>query len=285
MIDRWIHRSGPGTTGEIPAAGSLARTILTADPVRRFMHAFDLPIPCDVPCGGECTRALFAATLELDARSGLERWELPVVELTPRAAATLHDVVDYLGMLRGTDPLGEASDAVVIPGAAGATARRRVEYAARFAPEVGAREVFVLSGGRVITQQERSRIRAWAPDAKTEHDLMAAASGALLCAGEATVRSMRVEGHGRRATTEDTGRTLFPVAVAAGHRRFLVVTTSLFVPYQHLVFLRCAHRFALTIETVGVPVADTGSRTDDAALLDAVAAVLREASRLLVRHA
>lgn len=211
------------------------------------------------------------------------RWLIQNDSLSTEQEETALALAQRWGMIEHTSPCKKKYDAILILGGARMSCLYRTRYAKQLVQKQGVKtaQIAALTGMRPIADSERTATDTYAPDASTEYDLMKAAviqsfrlSGDWKKRGEASERpnsswvletyekasvisvlaapSSRPEE--RRANTADTLLFWSQLSESQGCKDILMVTSQIYVPYQHLEAVRTLGLpCGFAIETVGFP--------------------------------
>lgn len=193
----------------------------------------------------------------------------------------------------------------------------RVRYTARLLADggVGAGSVVGLGSFRVLDGRESPVAEQYAPDARHEIDLLAAmmdgefhttAAWREAGVGDPEVDPARAESvrhnpgppdltvyaarssapDDRPANTADTYLQFARDAPVTAGQSLLLVTSSIYRPYQHMDAVRVLAGRGVVIETVGVPPSSTARPSDrpPSAYLQEIRSGVRAAAALLAAH-
>lgn len=233
-------------------------------------------------------RAEAAIPASQDA-GGSSRWEISESGLNSDAESRVLTLCDQLGLVSNVPPARSHVDYLIALGGARLSNLLRPQYAAELIEKslIHPAEIVLLGGSRPVMDTERDATDTYAPGAETEFDLltMGAATAFNFDASaheeeshrdaansNATWRIWRfapehsglglpvtaieapsLEPEARRANTADS-YAFFADRLAPEHASCLLVTSQIYVPYQHLEGVRSlALPFSLELETVGFP--------------------------------
>jgi hypothetical protein len=232
---------------------------------------------------------------------------------TDDRARLVYKAARDLGLLDSPAPTMVEPDYLVILGGLATGVEPRVRYAANLIERgsVSASRVVALSSFRPLDTRETQAAVRYAPSARTELDLVAAMTGRTFGADsdwtditegdpladparaqevrrwlgqpEITLYAARSSQPDQRpANTIDTYQQFaLDVALDEG-QELLVITSTIYRPYQHLDALRAPGRYGVTIETVSVPTRpDGGPKHPPSAYLQELRSTLRSARALM----
>lgn len=222
--------------------------------------------------------------------AGSSRWEISETGLGEEADAVVVVLADQLGLVSNVMPSRRDVDYLIVLGGARLSNLLRPQYAAELITDsvVRPREIILLGGSRSVMDSERDATDTYAPKAKTEFDLLTmgasrafsfdpakreeeasehtdlpnaqwriwrfGAEGSPLGVSVTAIEAPSLEPESRRANTADS-YAFFAERLAPAHASCLLVTSQIYVPYQHLEGVRSlAVPFSLELETVGFPV-------------------------------
>jgi hypothetical protein len=177
-----------------------------------------------------------------DFRDGGERGDARPAEFPSEVDELVRTAARGLGLTGRTVPPGEY-DHVLILGGGPRTALARAHFAAQLC---GGATVWGLTCRRPLNPSER----AFAPDARTEADAMRAALDSTVDGRLVVAEPSRP---GMRANTTDTYHAWAAARGPSTMERLLLVTTDLYVPYQHCDAVRVlglGHGYG--VDTVGL---------------------------------
>jgi hypothetical protein len=221
---------------------------------------------------------------------GSARWLIEATDIDTTTEVRIHMLADELGLVRASSPVGQSFDSVLVLGGARLSPLLRAQRAAELVKSMTIKpaEIVLLSSMRPVMSSERDATDTYAPGADSEFDLIT--HGAAIAFGLRLDRA-HVEQHDEEnpnaswriwsfdAADNDLGIPIVSMAAPArepGSRRAntadsyaffaerhlngqagrscLLVTTQIYVPYQHLEGVRnLALPFDLELETVGLP--------------------------------
>jgi hypothetical protein len=214
---------------------------------------------------------------------GGERWEAPSRELPADVALLAVDACRQLDLVDESAPSGYSYDALVVLGGGGLTPLVRTQYASELISRgVTFTRLYMLGSPRPVAEAEARLVARYAPAAKTEFDLMAAAAeqvfqlgahaddtGALPARSDHPFAQWTVRRYDdnalpttiigapssdlqRRPNTGDTYEWMFRQGgLAAGHS-LLLVTSAWFTVFQGFDAIRLLELpHVLATETVG----------------------------------
>ncbi|WP_327010867.1 hypothetical protein OHA72_28540 [Dactylosporangium sp. NBC_01737] len=235
----------------------------------------------------EALAQLVAFSAAWDYRGGaLERGEIQVLEYSQEIGEIVNAAVLALGLSGRERPSSTRYDHVLVLGGGARSALARPDFAARLLRGgVEAPAVSALSSLRKLEDPEIGLAASFGmPGIAFEADTMAAGMVRAFAADAAPVRREGATGEGEpwwTLTYTASGRTLSVIAAAsttpgrrantadtltgwaelvhtpAGTDRLLVVTTDLFVPFQHADSVRLLGlRYGCGVETVGLATDD-----------------------------
>ncbi|MFF5173840.1 hypothetical protein ACFY3U_14510 [Micromonospora sp. NPDC000089] len=220
-----------------------------------------------------------------DLRGGRERPDAREPNLDLRTRDLVVSAAAALGLVHSTPPLHDSYDQVIVLGGLARACLQRTAYAAALltSGRVGRPELAMLGSARMVTDQEQVFLREHgASGCRSEMDALDAGVRRYLGFGEPddedahvdlddqhlswcvrtyrrdtgpTVRVIAAPSGepGRRANTADTQRYWAEQSALAPGNRVLVVTSAIYVPFQHADAVRTLGvPFALDVDTVGV---------------------------------
>jgi hypothetical protein len=227
------------------------------------------------------------ATASQDAGAAA-RW-LIEGDFTPEQDGRIRELAANLGLVNAQAPSRSSFDYVLVLGGARLSNLLRPQYAAELIrdKQVKAGELVLLGGARPVMDSERDATDTYAPGAQTEFDLMNMGGGRSfgldLARAEQEVHNDEQANASWRIWSFDAASSELQVPVVsmaapsrepnlrransadsyaffASHldpqlgRSCLLVTSQIYVPYQHLEAVRnLALPFDLELETVGFP--------------------------------
>jgi hypothetical protein len=205
---------------------------------------------------------------------------------TDDRAQLVYKAARDLGLLDSPAPTMTQPDYLIILGGLATGVEPRARYAAELIERglVSTGQVVALGSFRGLDEREYEAAERYAPDARSELDLIAAMAAlmfgadnnwAITAEGDpfaAPARAQEVRrrlGHPevtiyaarssqpdlRPANTIDTYRQFAHDVTLDEADKLLIVTSTIYRPYQHFDALRALGRYGVTIETVGVPTA------------------------------
>lgn len=232
---------------------------------------------------------------------------------TDRRAQLVYEAARDLGLLDSPAPTMAQPDYLIILGGLATGVEPRARYAAELIERgsVSTSSVVALSSFRPVDERESEAAGRYAPSARTELELIAAMTGLTFGANgdwtittegdplsdptraqearrwlgqpEITIYAARSsEPDQRPANTMDTYQQFARDVALAEGQELLVITSTIYRPYQHLEALRALGRYGVTIETVGVPMSrDRPPTHPPSAYLQELRSTLRSARALL----
>lgn len=219
-----------------------------------------------------------------------------------------------LGLVDSAPPAGYEYDHVIVLGGLATGVAARVRYAAHLVNQgrISAGSIVGLGSFRVLDGRERPTAEQYAPNARYEIDLLVAmmdgefgttAAWQETEVGDPMVDPARAESvrhnpgppdlaayaarssepENRPANTVDTYLHFARDASPAAGQSLLLVTSSIYRPYQHMDAVRALAGRGLTIETVGVPLSGTAGSNErpPSAYLQEIRSGVRAAAALL----
>ncbi|MEO3777412.1 hypothetical protein ABGB16_11280 [Micromonospora sp. B11E3] len=260
----------------------------TSPPLRDLVTAFGgAPPPA---ADGSATAPLLAWLDDFSAgcwnfRGGAERYEARAPELDAETAALVVSAAEALGLVHGTGPLHDRYHHMIVLGGLARACLHRTSYAAALLTGglVGRPEVAALGSFRPLTTAEHALLaERGAAGCRDEMDALDAGVRRYLGLREPAsdesdpqpgnrqvswrVRTYRREpgptvrvlaapsgDAGRRANTADTQRYWAELLRPAPGDRVLVVTSAVYVPFQHADAIRTLGvPLGVDVDTVGV---------------------------------
>lgn len=218
-----------------------------------------------------------------------------------------------LGLLDASAPTLAKPDHLVVLGGLATGVEPRVRHAAELIERgaVSTGQVVALGAFRPLDERERDAASRYAPGACTELDLLAAMTGVAFGAGadwttttegdpltdparaqetrrrhgepEITLYAARSSDPDHRAanTVDTYNQFAHDVDLQLG-QSLLIITSTIYAPYQHLDALRALGPDGVTIKTSGVPSRPDNSRVHPpSAYLQELRSTLRSAQALL----
>lgn len=241
---------GPDAIEEIERT---AREWVGAEQLRDLVAIFDDQIP---PSG---TRAALAwldefSAREWDFRAGRERSAMRLRDFEPGVAATITRSLRGLGLTGRSTPARDRYDRMLILGGGAPACFCRPAFAsALIADGLKVGGVAALGSDRPLRQVEREFLAAAGAAGRTEADAIEAGVRAAAGTAEAEVICA---GRGEPATRANTADTYdaWRAADPVDHETVLIVTTDIYVPFQHFDAVRkLGLASACSVETIGVP--------------------------------
>ena len=211
------------------------------------------------------------------------RWLLSNSNLNEMQMAAAIKAAEALGMITGQALTNKNQVTILVLGGARMSCLFRMRFAKELCESYGirAKEIVGLTGMRLISDSERSTTDTYAPEAKTEFDLMCEAAkrvfglsreasreGELLDSLNDSWARIRYkskipitilaapssEPEKRRANTADTFQFWREQRDAEKENSVLLVTSQIYVPYQQLEAVRILGiPYGYNLETVGFP--------------------------------
>jgi hypothetical protein len=256
------------------------RTWVHSEALGALLDGFDVPLPQ----GSLPNRIaeLVEASAVWDYRQGGERSTIRPVSYGPELGDLIDAAVTALGLATNGSPGLDGYDHMLVLGGGPKTARARPSFAASLAAkDVTVSHIAGLSSLRPLTAVAPEATRAsLAPQAATEADVMAEGMKEAFSAHELACEKDGLTSEGapwwvrryetsevgihviaaptsdvrRRANTADTLAGWAEFVKAPGQNdRILIVTTDLFVPFQHYDAVRILGlRYGCGVETVGL---------------------------------
>jgi hypothetical protein len=235
------------------------------------------------------------------------------VESDPHSELT-YSAAEELGMINPRPPSRSGYDYLLILGGLATGVEPRVRYAAQLVErglDIG-QQIAALGSFRPLQQRELPLSARYASDSRYEIDHLVAMLTALF----AVTRGWSTQVHGdpsrdperasltatsvapsgriltafaaessdpsrRPANTADTYLLLAREVGLRERERILVVTSGLYVPYQHLDAVRVLSDWGVSIETVGVPSSRSGPTHRASAYRQEVRSMLRSCEQTL----
>lgn len=293
----------------------LVKQWLAIPALRELVEAEGVPWPTGNLAG--VVEALERFSAVWDYRGGQSRLMFHGADesRTDHRAQLVYKAARDLGLLDSRAPTMAKPDYLVILGGLATGVEPRVRYAAelREGSTITASRIVALGSFRPIDRREHDAAGRYAPGARTELELMAAMAGLMFGAdgnwtttteGDPLADPRRAQEvrrwYGqpevilyaarssqpdlRPANTIDTYQQFAQDVVLEEGQELLIVTSSIYRPYQHLDALRALGRYGVTIETVGVPTPtgpDGGPRHPPSAYLQELRSTVRSAHALL----
>ncbi|MDR7321895.1 MULTISPECIES: hypothetical protein [Catenuloplanes] len=245
---------------------------VSSEPMRALVAAFGGRLP-DGPVGELLDWLDAFSGAHWDYRRGrVERYEVPPPTFDDATAGLIMDAATALRLVTPVPPVLPGYDHVLIPGGLGRACLQRTHYAAFLLRECGvtAPEVTALGSFRPLTAAERALpglgdahdelaamhagvrrafgVTAFAPEdvpAGAVHHYAAAGRGLHVLAAPSS------EPERRRANTADTYRFWAGRVSLRADDRVLIVTSPIYVPFQHCEAIRM---LGCRIDTVGFDV-------------------------------
>jgi hypothetical protein len=191
---------------------------------------------------------------EWDFRGGRERSAMKPRDFEPSVAATISESLRDLGLVGRSTPAASTYDRMLIlGGGAPACVTRPAFAAALIAGGLRVGGVAALGSDRPLREAERDFLAGLGATGRTEADAIGAGARAAAFTRDVTVVCARRAESTTRANTADT-YDAWRAADPGHHERILIVTTDIYVPFQHFDAIR---KLGLTagcsVETIGVP--------------------------------
>ncbi|MBM0226910.1 hypothetical protein DKT69_26210 [Micromonospora sicca] len=278
--------------GSRPSRQEIAADVhrwVVSPPMRDLVDAFGGTLPATA---GEAATASLLAWLDdfsdgcWNFRKGAERPDAREPDLDAAERALVLAAAEALGLVRATTPRHDSYTHLIVLGGLARACLQRNSYAAALlaSGRVGRPEVAALGSGRELTKLEHELLRdQGAPGCRNEMDVMDVGVRRYLgfrdpvaeeahldpdntnlssCIrtyqrdGGPTVRVLAApssDPERRRANTADTQRYWAEQVTLTPNDRVLVVTSAIYVPFQHADALRTLGvPFDVDVDTVGV---------------------------------
>lgn len=211
------------------------------------------------------------------------RWTIADNGLNEKQKNLTLDAAKKLGLIGCTVPSRKEYDYIFVLGGARMSCLFRMRYAKEICNQYGvfAKSIVGLSGMREIMESERHATDTYAPDARTEFDLMVSAVEKVFGSLEIMERQGHIsensneswallrysynipiillaapsgEPDKRRANTADTFSFFRECFDIEEGKNILLVASQIYVPYQQLEAIRMLGiPYKLSIETIGFP--------------------------------
>lgn len=198
-----------------------------------------------------------SATWDFRRRTAVdERHHVPGQEFTDAQITAVRAAASDLGLDRTAGPVQPAYEHVIVLGGRVSACLRRMAHVEELIRDgVGTARIAALGSLRLLDEQERSLLTDAGPATYEVDALRIAADNVFGAAPVIPVKVLAAPvGPGRRrANTADTYLFWAQSARPAAGDRILVVTSRLYVPFQHCDALRVLRHLGCTLETVGVP--------------------------------
>lgn len=221
------------------------------------------------------------------------RWQIDSTNISEEQKSAVNDGIHALGLIDIQTPIENNFDYIIALGGARFSCLYRTKYVHELLSrqKISAKSVVLLSGMRPILESERSSTDTYAPDARTEYDLINAgakhAFGLLQNFKEEiyhnenpnkswavraydflpdtppifSISAPSTESEKRRANSADTYKFFIEKLNVKQGSKLLLVTSQIYVPYQQIEAIRTlAIPYNLYIETVGFPVEWAGQQ-------------------------
>lgn len=240
--------------GGNPPAGASVKALL--DYLVPFSEAWDYRA---------MARRRSAANPSSQDSAGASRWEVTDDPLVHANRRLVLSAARALGLARVRLPRRRVFDYVLILGGARLSNLYRLRRAKELLERgiVDAGSIALLGSQRSVMPTERDATDTYAPDARTELDLLLKAAELELAGSSVTVHTLAApspEPGKRRATSADSYRFFHERLQPPPGASCLLVTSQIYVPYQHLEAVRMlALPHELELETIGFPVRWGGS--------------------------
>lgn len=219
------------------------------------------------------------------------RWMIDGAGINDRQVTATMSAARRLGMIECTLPNHRTYDYILVLGGARMSCFFRMKYAQILCEKHGisAKEIVGLTGMRPIADTERSSTDTYAAGADTEFDLMCAAAKSIFGVTIAEIQEEKIcedinsswsvikyqsripitvlaapstAPETRRANTADTYTFWAQKGRIEKGKRLLVITSQIYVPYQHMEAVRILGiPFGTSIETVGFPIEWSANQT------------------------
>ena len=208
------------------------------------------------------------------------RWLIEQNTLTELQKKYLEATKKDLGLVGNSSPQNQSYDYIWVLGGAKLSCLLRTKLASEICKNLVAqpKKISLLGSSRPINESERATTNTYAPNAKTEFDLFLAAHDAIFPAscfsisedtnfnqnsnwrvleyddGISILSAPSSMPNVRRANSLDTYLFFMKTYNVPPGSRILLVTSEIYVPYQHLEAYRSvALKYDVGIETVGFP--------------------------------
>lgn len=211
------------------------------------------------------------------------RWTIEENQLSEKQKELTLKAAKKLGLIGCTIPSQKEYDYILVLGGARMSCLFRMQYAKEACDQYGviAKSIVGLAGMREIMESERDATDTYAPNAKTEFDLMESALKKVFGSLEITEQQEHIvkssneswaikrysysipvillaapsgEPQKRRANTADTFAFFKERLNIEKGKRILLVTSQIYVPYQQLEAIRMlGFPYGYALETIGFP--------------------------------
>lgn len=290
LVERWLATPSLRELVEVAGAWPTGDLAAVVDELERFSVGWDYR-------GGQ-SRLVFHDASE--SRTG-------------RRAELVYQAARDLGLLDSPGPTMVRPDYLIILGGLATGVEPRVRYAADLLDHgnITTRRIVALGSFRPLAQREHQAAGHYAGSARNEIELLAAMTGLVLGADddrsittdgdpladparaqeirrwlgepEITIYAARSSQPDQRpANTIDTYLQFASDAALHEGQELLIITSTIYRPYQHLDALRALGPYGVTIETIGVPSSPhRGPRHPPSAYLQEMRSTVRSVRALL----
>jgi hypothetical protein len=231
---------------------------------------------------------------------------------TDRRAVRTYAAAKELGLLDPSPPVTADVNHVLVLGGLATGVEPRVRYVAELvgAGRVATTSVVALGSFRALDHRERVAAERYAPGARSEIDLLTAMMTSVFpsrvawrgtTSGDPTVDPRRAaqvrrrpggpdlttyaapssDPESRPANTADTYRQFAQDADLRAGQAILVITSAIYLPFQHLDAVRAFASRQVTVESAGVVVGSTTPTHPPSAYLQEIRSAVRSAQKLL----
>jgi hypothetical protein len=231
---------------------------------------------------------------------------------TDRRAVRTYAAAGELGLLDPSPPVTTDVDHVLVLGGLATGVEPRVRYVAELLDtnQVRTRRVVGLGSFRALHDREQVAAQRYAPGARSEIDLLTAMMTSAFprragwrdaITGDHATDPHRAEQDRRRpgrpdltayaarssdpgtrpANTADTYRQFARDADLRAGQAILIVTSAIYLPFQHLDAVQAFAGYGVTVESVGVPTRSAAPTHPPSAYLQEIRSTVRSAQRVL----
>ncbi len=276
-----------------------------SEPMRRLVGSFGASIGS---CRGKSGRADYIRELHdfmprWDYRNGRERWAVEDDGIVTDDPGFVMEQVKLLGLVDAVPPTGDV-DHIIPLGGARSSNHIRCLMAKKVIDEYGCmpKTLVALSGTRPINEIERPYIDEYAKGAQTEYEAICAALEKVfgldtytektdineninLCSavrkydgkyGSSEIFSLAAPSSdpGRRADSYDTFEYMLKHFKIGAGSRLLLVTSTIYVPFQYLKFMKMAIAGGFEVDCIGTDISGAAPPVGPASYLQEVKAAV-----------
>lgn len=256
-------------------------------------------------------------TIDTSKNTESARWTIADFDFSSQQKENIMRTANKLGLIGCTVPSKKQYDYIFVLGGAMMSCLFRMQYAKEVCDQYGviAKSIVGLSGMREVMESERDATDTYAPDARTEFDLMESAVERVFGSLEITEKEQHISNNSneswalqrysynipvillaapsgepdkRRANTADTFNFFRERFNVDEEKNILLVTSQIYVPYQQLEAIRMLGiPYKHSLETIGFPnewLDGLQVLQKPENYLQEIRSVLQSADRLLIKY-